>query len=236
MDKKVFTYLSSTVDERSVSAIRNRFPAHITSVASIEELYSLLGNSSFYSDFISIDIGIFLSRKDKLDAFDIIHAISTLIRSTKYQNPKTKELQARSTKIIVLVDEKIEPKIIKEIARIPDVASIGWLAKGVSDVEDVSKHIEQLISGIYTPHPKVIKLLKPPKKKNRENKNEIILTARQKQILQLVRNRGASNKVIAKLLGISESTVKLHMGAVLKKFGVKNRTQLAIFSQDNFTH
>ena len=51
------------------------------------------------------------------------------------------------------------------------------------------------------------------------------------QILNLIKERGASNKVIAKTLNITESTVKLHVGIVLKKFGVKNRTQLALFSK-----
>jgi DNA-binding NarL/FixJ family response regulator len=60
---------------------------------------------------------------------------------------------------------------------------------------------------------------------------QIKLTQRQQQILDLIRERGASNKVIAKTLNISESTVKLHVGIVLKKFNVKNRTQLALFSK-----
>lgn len=60
---------------------------------------------------------------------------------------------------------------------------------------------------------------------------EIKLTPRQEQILYLIRERGSSNKVIAKTLNITESTVKLHVGLVLKKFGVKNRTQLAVFSK-----
>jgi DNA-binding NarL/FixJ family response regulator len=60
--------------------------------------------------------------------------------------------------------------------------------------------------------------------------NHIKLTARQQQIYSLVSTRGASNKVIAKTLNISESTVKLHVSAILKKYGVRNRTQLAVFA------
>jgi DNA-binding NarL/FixJ family response regulator len=58
----------------------------------------------------------------------------------------------------------------------------------------------------------------------------IRLTARQGQVLDLVKNRGASNKVIARMLNISESTVKLHLTAILKKYGARNRTQLALFA------
>ena len=60
---------------------------------------------------------------------------------------------------------------------------------------------------------------------------EIRLTVRQQQILDLVVERGASNKVIARTLSIGESTVKLHLGNIFRKYGVKNRTQLAVFSR-----
>jgi len=60
------------------------------------------------------------------------------------------------------------------------------------------------------------------------------LTPRQAEILLWVQ-RGLSNKQIAKRLNLVESTVKLHMTGILKKYGVKNRTQLAVFSTQNQT-
>ena len=68
--------------------------------------------------------------------------------------------------------------------------------------------------------------------RKKKKTSEISLTFRQEQVFNLIKERGCSNKVIAKLLGIGESTVKLHMGAILKKYGAKNRTQLAIFSKN----
>jgi DNA-binding NarL/FixJ family response regulator len=56
----------------------------------------------------------------------------------------------------------------------------------------------------------------------------IYLTDRQKQVLALVCNRGLSNKKIAQILHITESTVKVHISAILKEYGVRNRTQLAL--------
>jgi PAS domain S-box-containing protein len=52
------------------------------------------------------------------------------------------------------------------------------------------------------------------------------LTKRQAEILTFVRN-GASNRKIAENLGISEGTVKLHVSAILKRLGVRNRTEAA---------
>jgi DNA-binding NarL/FixJ family response regulator len=59
-------------------------------------------------------------------------------------------------------------------------------------------------------------------------KTGINLTNRQSQVLSLVCNRGLSNKKIAQVLNISESTVKVHISAILKEYGVRNRTQLAL--------
>lgn len=56
----------------------------------------------------------------------------------------------------------------------------------------------------------------------------IRLTARQTEIMHLVSSRGLSNKKIAQILNISESTVKVHISSILKAYGVRNRTQLAL--------
>ena len=58
--------------------------------------------------------------------------------------------------------------------------------------------------------------------------NKFCLTERQKEVLSLVCNRGLSNKKIAIALKISESTVKIHISAILKEYGVRNRTQLVL--------
>lgn len=54
------------------------------------------------------------------------------------------------------------------------------------------------------------------------------LTSRQRDIFNLIATRGISNKQIARELGISESTVKIHVSAVMRNLCVRNRTQLAL--------
>lgn len=53
------------------------------------------------------------------------------------------------------------------------------------------------------------------------------LTAREREVLVLVA-AGKQNKVIAHELGLSESTVKLHVHHLIAKLGVRNRTGLAV--------
>lgn len=53
------------------------------------------------------------------------------------------------------------------------------------------------------------------------------LTQRQREVLDCLRV-GKSNKQIAYELGLSEGTVKIHVTAIFKSLGVKNRTQAVI--------
>ena len=55
------------------------------------------------------------------------------------------------------------------------------------------------------------------------------LTPREREVLELI-GRGLSNKRIAFELGVSEKTVKTHVGHVLAKLGVTDRTQAALYA------
>jgi NarL family two-component system response regulator LiaR len=55
------------------------------------------------------------------------------------------------------------------------------------------------------------------------------LTPREREVLVLI-GRGFPNKQIARELEVSEKTVKTHVGHVLAKLGVTDRTQAAVFA------
>lgn len=68
---------------------------------------------------------------------------------------------------------------------------------------------------------------KPPCKKVEENMEKSILTRREKEVFVLL----ISNKTtidIAKILKISEKTVRNHISNVMQKLGVKGRAQAVV--------
>jgi two-component system nitrate/nitrite response regulator NarL len=58
------------------------------------------------------------------------------------------------------------------------------------------------------------------------------LSERETQILRCL-TQGASNKLIARELGVAEATVKVHIKSILRKVKAANRTQAAMWAQEH---
>ncbi len=58
-------------------------------------------------------------------------------------------------------------------------------------------------------------------------KNSIAPTPRERELMMLIA-RGMQNKNIAYELNISENTVRAHIGNIMRKYRLHNRTQIAI--------
>lgn len=56
------------------------------------------------------------------------------------------------------------------------------------------------------------------------------LSRRQTEVLKTLQS-GLSNKEIARSLGLSEATIKIHVRHLMRKFGAANRTQVAVLSR-----
>ena len=193
---------------------------------SLDNLFRVLFNSNFHADLIILDIEHLYSFPG-VGALDVIMALNTLINCSgcaKEDSPKIP--------VGVGVDLKTDVKLIREVLSsgyitgiypVGDEFTIDEKIEAVTDLFDGKTHIPQ----------KIRKLMNEKKvtKKLQTQTNDINLTHRQQQIVDLIVNKGASNKLIARMLNISESTVKLHMTQILKKHGLTNRTQLALFSK-----
>ena len=64
------------------------------------------------------------------------------------------------------------------------------------------------------------------------NNETIKLTPREQQVLDVLMERGCTNKQIGKFLHIAETTVKLHMSSILKKHSLRTRSQLILFAKN----
>ncbi len=64
-----------------------------------------------------------------------------------------------------------------------------------------------------------------------ETAQQVQLSRRETEVLQQLA-KGLSNKVIARELGIEQSTVKLHLRSLFKKLGAANRTDAVIKAKD----
>jgi DNA-binding NarL/FixJ family response regulator len=58
------------------------------------------------------------------------------------------------------------------------------------------------------------------------------LSERERQVLRLV-TRGLANKQIGRALGITERTVKVHLGNVFRQLGVSDRTSAAMWAREH---
>ncbi|MCK1524958.1 MULTISPECIES: LuxR C-terminal-related transcriptional regulator [unclassified Bradyrhizobium] len=62
---------------------------------------------------------------------------------------------------------------------------------------------------------------------SRDPKHSITPTPRERDLMMLIA-RGMQNKNIAHELKISENTVRAHIGNIMRKYRLQNRTQIAI--------
>ncbi len=94
-----------------------------------------------------------------------------------------------------------------------------------SDVDEIVAGLRSLAAGLAIFDPRILPLLRSGSMPAPEAHEEIeVLSPREIEVLNLVA-RGYPNKAIALELGISEHTVKFHVGSVLGKLGAASRSE-----------
>lgn len=131
-------------------------------------------------------------------------------------------------KLVVLSGSEAREDMLASLA----AGAHGYIAKSHEN-DQIASALTKVIRGeIYAPpllaerkHASKDKPLETPEAAASSPKNEpkANLTRRQTQVLNLL-GEGKSNKEIARDLGLSESTVKIHVAALLRALGAKNRT------------
>ncbi|PIT38525.1 response regulator [Snodgrassella alvi] len=109
----------------------------------------------------------------------------------------------------------------------------GYLLKNI-DTEFLLDSIEKAINGDSVLSPemtsKLVTQLRRKEPVNHELKEP--LTPREREILRWLA-RGNSNKLIARNLEVTESTVKVHMQNILRKLNLGSRVQAAVYAVEH---
>ena len=105
----------------------------------------------------------------------------------------------------------------------------GYLLKD-SEPEELIEKINQVLAGQLVISAPLTQVLARAFQSGAKKSNPIDkLTHREKGILKLI-SSGKSNKAIANELGITESTVKVHVKNLLKKLELKSRVEAAVWA------
>lgn len=169
---------------------------------------------TFTVDVIVIDDHM-LQNMPHMHAYDVVNCVHTLRSHAAPDTPCA---------IYVAVNPQTMPEKIREWQNTPHVTGITCAFDASYAYAEFESSVNLMIH--HTPHvcASVATRLDAGKSPPKKPKS---VTLRQKQIWELIVKQGASNKQIAHRLNISEATVKQHVGIMLKKFTLRNRTQLA---------
>jgi DNA-binding NarL/FixJ family response regulator len=137
-----------------------------------------------------------------------------------------------ATRAIVAVEPNVRVVVLTSLSqpdRIVDAVqagAVGYLLKD-SEPDDVIRAIVVAAAGHAPLDPRVATALLPSQRA-RSAVDE--LSVREREVLALV-GEGLPNKTIATRLGISEKTVKVHLGRLFARIGVADRTSAALWAQ-----
>ena len=223
--------ITAVLDEEKSSHVTDQLRLNLdvefVNLKTTQQLVRMITSDNYHTDLVILDIKK-LSTYSGVGLLDMIMALKTLITCACTSKVNT----ISDIPIGISVNSNTDPRLIREVLSTNRIAGL-YPDGDEFSIEEKELSIHALINNEHHVPVRIHKMLNEKKntKKTKLDKNEIKLTPRQQQILDLIVNKGASNKLIARILNISESTVKLHMTQILKKHGLTNRTQLALFTK-----
>ncbi|HCB1822535.1 TPA: two-component system response regulator NarL [Citrobacter amalonaticus] len=133
--------------------------------------------------------------------------------------------KALSGRIVVFSVSNHEEDVVTALKRGAD----GYLLKDM-EPEDLLKSLQQAAAGEMVLSEALTPVLAASLRANRATSDRDVtqLTPRERDILKLIA-QGLPNKMIARRLDITESTVKVHVKHMLKKMKLKSRVEAAVW-------
>ena len=128
-------------------------------------------------------------------------------------------------KVVVLTSFSDHDRVSDALA----AGAVGYLLKDC-DPADLLAAVRSAAAGHVPLDPRVARVLLP----GGQARPEDTMSPREVEVLRLVA-KGLANKQIGRRLGISERTVKAHLGRVFRALGVADRTSAALWARDHLT-
>lgn len=129
---------------------------------------------------------------------------------------------------VVVLSGSEDPALVRKLLElgvqgfIPKTYSPDVMLSAVRLVLSGGVYVPQMLLGGIAPHAQPATSL--------EERQRRLLTDRQADVMRLLA-QGKPNKVIARDLGISEGTVKIHLAAIFRALNVRNRVEAVVASR-----
>ncbi len=140
---------------------------------------------------------------------------------------RTLREQGQQMPIVILTTSRVENDVIASL----QCGAQGYLLKDM-EPDELIRSLNEIVAGQTVVASELTMVLAKAVRGEEQVQAESAmdqLTPREKEILCLLAE-GQSNKVIARNLGISDGTVKLHVKAILRKLGVHSRVEAAVIA------
>jgi DNA-binding NarL/FixJ family response regulator len=126
--------------------------------------------------------------------------------------------------VVVLTSFSDQPRVTEALK----AGAVGYMLKDC-DPRDLLAAIRSAADGHAPLDPRVARALLPTATTASPADG---LSSREREVLRLVA-QGLANKQVGTRLGISERTVKAHLGRVFREIGVSDRTSAALWAQEH---
>ena len=137
---------------------------------------------------------------------------------------KEKKLDSRC---IVLTVSDAEDDLLEALRAGAD----GYLLKDM-EPEDLCSNLKKAMTGVTVLHESLTEILKNALiHPTLSRSEEVSLTEREREILECLA-KGLNNKTIARALGISDTTVKVHIKHLLSKLKLTSRLEAAVWAHN----
>jgi len=139
---------------------------------------------------------------------------------------RLRAMEGSQPKVLILTVSNAEEDIVRALRAGAD----GYLLKDM-EPEEILSYLRSALSGGVAIGPELTGILARALREETATvePDRVSLTPREKQILALLAE-GQSNKLIARELDIAVGTVKVHVKNLMKKLGLRNRVEVALWA------